>query len=127
MSVEDIPAIREFPRMHHAIDGAMRRQLGLRAAQHKLKRKALALQYRTLFEQWQSRCAGMLYPLRTYPCMALECSTCGLQNSLSMLWIMSKGQQSLCDVILAEPHCCCTATASPIAACCLASGDAWCL
>ena len=46
--------------MHHAIDGAMRRQLGLRAAQHKLKRKALALQYRALFEQWQARCAGML-------------------------------------------------------------------
>lgn len=74
MSVEDIPAVRDFPRMHHAIDGAMRRQLGLRAAQHRLKRKALALQYRALFEQWQSRCAGVLLSFPTDPCMALGSS-----------------------------------------------------
>ena len=72
MSAEDIPAVREFPRMHHAIDGAMRRQLALRAAQHRLKQKALALQYRALFEQWQARCAGMDLSSCTDPCMALK-------------------------------------------------------
>ena len=58
LKVGDIPAVREFPRMHHTIDKAMRREVRLRAAQHRQKQKALAQQYRALYEQWQSRCAG---------------------------------------------------------------------
>ena len=58
LKVEGIPAVREFPRMHHLIDRAMRREVRLRAAQHRQKQKALAQQYRALYEQWQSRCAG---------------------------------------------------------------------
>lgn len=52
--------MRDFPRMHHLIDKAMRREVRLRAAQHRHKQKALAQQYRALYEQWQARCAGTL-------------------------------------------------------------------
>jgi hypothetical protein len=58
LKVKDIPAVREFPREHCLIDRAMRRQVRLRAAQQKHRQKELAAQYRVLYEQWQSRCAG---------------------------------------------------------------------
>ena len=58
LKVEDIPAVREFPLMHHLIDKAMRCEVRLLAAQHRQKQKALAKQYRVLYEQWQSRCTG---------------------------------------------------------------------
>ena len=58
LKVEDIPAVREFPRLHYTIDRAMRREVRLRALLHRQKQKALAQQYRALYEQWQLRCAG---------------------------------------------------------------------
>ena len=56
--MEDIPAVREFPRLHHTIDRAMRKEVRLRALLHRQKQKALAQQYKALYEQWQLRCAG---------------------------------------------------------------------
>lgn len=58
MKVEDIPAVRNFPSEHQAIDAAMRHEVALRAAQHRHKQKMLAQQYRGLFKQWQLRCEG---------------------------------------------------------------------
>ena len=50
--------MKEFPRLHHRLDAALRGELRLRAAQHRRKQRGLAQQYRALYEQWQQRCAG---------------------------------------------------------------------